>query len=200
MGGAVAYRVSVAVLTPGAGARPEHRRMTENMLTTESVRPGTYTVDPARSSVRFTATHVFGLRPVHGSMGVRSGTVTVAAEPRRSTASAEIDAASWATDDPRRDRDVRGRRFLDTGAHPSIGFRSTRLVRGPHGWQITGVLGVRGGSTEVTLDLTGAKPLPDGYRFTATADIDRVAAGVTAGRAIIGRRVAVTVTVCVTSD
>jgi polyisoprenoid-binding protein YceI len=173
--------------------------MTDNMLATETIRPGTYTVDPARSSVRFTATHVFGLKPVPGTMAVRSGTVTVAGDPRRSTASAEIDAASWATDDARRDTDVRGRRFLHTEAYPVIGFRSTGLARGANGWQITGVLSVRGGSAEVTLDLTGAEPTGDGYRFTAAAVVDRVAAGVAAGRAIIGRRVTVDVSICVTA-
>ena len=114
-------------------------------------------------------------------MTIRSGTVMVAAEPRRSTVSAEIDAASWTTDDARRDRDVRGRRFLDAANHPVIGFRSTRLVGAAEGWQIVGVLSVRGGSTEVTLDLTSMEPTADGYRFTATATVDRVAAGVDRG-------------------
>ncbi|GGM97508.1 hypothetical protein FHR83_000206 [Actinoplanes campanulatus] len=39
--------------------------MTTNQLT--GIRPGTYLLDPARSSCRITATHVFGLRPVTGT-------------------------------------------------------------------------------------------------------------------------------------
>ncbi len=166
--------------------------------TITDIRPGTYTVDPARSAVRFTATHVFGLKPVHGTMTIRSGTVMVAGEPRRSTVSAEIDAASWTTDDDRRNRDVRGRKFLDVERYPVIGFRSTRMVQGADGWDVTGVLSVRGGSCEVTLRLGEAESTPDGYRFTATTTIDRMAAGVTAGRAIIGRHLDVALTVCVT--
>ena len=165
--------------------------------TITEIRPGTYTVDPARSAVRFTGTHVFGLKPVHGTMTIRSGTVMVAAEPHRSTVSAEIDATSWTTDDDRRNRDVRGRKFLDAAGHPVVGFRSTRLSPGPDGWEITGILGVRGGSAEVTLRLGEAVPTADGYRFTATARVDRVAAGVTAGRAIVGRHVDVELTVVV---
>jgi polyisoprenoid-binding protein YceI len=164
-----------------------------NTLT--EIRPGTYIIDPARSELRFTATHVFGLMPVSGTMAVRSGTVTVAAEPRRSTVSAEVDAASWATDDARRDKDVRGKRFLDVQRHPAIGFRSTRVVHGADGWQVVGELSVRGGSCEITLTLTDIGP----DRFTATGRVDRVAAGVGAGRAIIGRHVDVTLTVVVTS-
>jgi polyisoprenoid-binding protein YceI len=155
------------------------------------IRPGTYTIDTVRSGVRFTATHVFGLKPVDGTMAIRSGTVVVAAEPRRSTVSAEIDAASWTTDDARRNADVRGKRFLNAAAHPVIGFRSTRVVHGADGWQVIGELSVRGGSCEVALQLTEAGP----DRFTATTRVDRVAAGVGAGRAIVGRYLDVTVTV-----
>jgi polyisoprenoid-binding protein YceI len=163
--------------------------------TLTQIRPGTYTIDPARSELRFTATHVFGLKPVNGTMAVRSGTVTVAAEPRRSTVSAEVDAASWATDDARRDKDVRGKRFLDVQRHPVIGFCSTRVVHGADGWQVVGELSVRGGCCEITLTLTDIGP----DRFTATGRVDRVAAGVGGGRAIIGRHVDVTLTVVVTS-
>jgi polyisoprenoid-binding protein YceI len=175
--------------------------MTDNtQLTSTGIRPGTYTIDPARSTVEFTATHVFGLKPVHGTMTVRCGTVTVATEPRRSTVSAELDAASFTTDDERRNRDVRGKRFLDVARFPALGFRSTRLSRtATGGWQVIGELSVRGGSTEVTLDLAGMEPAGDGYRFTATTTVDRVAAGVAGGRAIIGRLVVVRLTVLLTA-
>ncbi len=166
--------------------------------TMTDIRPGTYTIDPARSGVRFTATHVFGIKPVGGTMRVRGGTLMVAGEPRRSTVSAEIDAASWQTDDAKRDKDVRGKRFLHVERFPAIGFRSTAVIRSGEGWQIAGVLSVRGGSTDVVLDLTEMEPTTTGYRFTATARVDRVAAGISTGRAIIGRHVDVTLTVYVT--
>jgi polyisoprenoid-binding protein YceI len=174
----------------------EAERMTD--IRTD-IRPGTYTIDTTRSAVRFTATHVFGLKPVDGTMTIRSGTVMVAGEPRRSTVSVEIDAASFTTDDKRRNADVRGKRFLDADRFPVIGFRSTRLTRSADGWQIAGVLSVRGGSTEVTLDVTETALTADGYRFTATTTVDRVAAGVAAGRAIIGRFLTVSLTVVVTA-
>jgi polyisoprenoid-binding protein YceI len=173
--------------------------MTENLRTSTDIRPGTYLIDPARSRAEFTATHVFGLKPVHGTMAVRSGTVMVAAEPRRSTVSAELDAGSFTTDDPRRDKDVRGKRFLRAAEFPVIAFRSTRLSRSSEGWQVVGVLSVCGGSAEVTLDMTDMTPTVDGYRFTATTVVDRVSAGVASGRAIIGRMVEIRLTICVTS-
>jgi len=173
--------------------------MTDNLRTSTDIRPGSYLIDTDRSRVEFTATHVFGLKPVQGTMAVRSGTVMVAAEPRRSTVSAELDAATFTTDDPRRDRDVRGKRFLHAADFPAIGFRSTRLERSGSGWQVIGVLSVRGGSAEVVLDLTEATATADGYRFAATTTVDRVAAGVGGGRAIIGRLVQIRLTVTATA-
>jgi polyisoprenoid-binding protein YceI len=199
VGGAVAYRICVGVLRPPHPARRDDRRMTDDLRTSTGIVPGTYLIDSARSGVTFTATHVFGLKPIDGTMAVRSGTVMVAAEPRHSTVSADLDAASFSTDDQRRNADVRGKRFLDVAAHPAIGFRSTRVVHGPDGWRIVGVLAVRGGSTEVTLRLTGVTPTADGYHLTATTTVDRVAAGVRAGRGIIGRLVQIRLSVYVTA-
>jgi polyisoprenoid-binding protein YceI len=161
--------------------------------------PGTYTIDPARSAAQFAAYHTIGKKPVRGEMPIRSGTVTVAAEPRRSSVSAELDAAGWRTDNPKRDKDVRSKRFLDTDRHPMIGFRSTRVVRDATGWRVAGVLSVRGGSTELELAITGLEATVDGCRITATARVDRVAAGVAAGRALIARHIDVELTVTLVS-
>ncbi len=151
------------------------------------VRPGTYRIDPTRSAVRFTASHVFGLKPVDGTLSVRSGTLVVADTMERSTVSVALAADSFTTDDAKRDKDVRSKRFLDAAVYPQIGFRSTGVARTATGWQLTGVLSARGGSGEVVLDLIDVAPTDDGYRFTATARVDRVAVGVGAGRAIVGR-------------
>jgi polyisoprenoid-binding protein YceI len=167
--------------------------------TRTDIRPGTYSIDAKQSTCEFTATHVFGLKPVHGTMAVRYGTVTVATEARRSTVSAELDAATFTTDDERRNRDIRGKRFLDVATFPVLSFRSTRLARTAEGgWQVIAELAVRGGSAEVTLDLTGLEPAGDGYRVTATTTVDRVACGVSAGRALIGRLVTIRLTVLLT--
>jgi polyisoprenoid-binding protein YceI len=167
--------------------------MTQHLRLEGAIRPGSYLIDTARSTVRLTATHVFGLKPVDATIAIRSGTVMVGAGPELSTVSADLDAASFTTDDPRRDKDVRGKRFLAAETHPAIGFRSTGLTRTADGWQLTGVLSVRGGSAPLALTLLDAEPTADGYRFRATTTVDRVAAGVSAGRALIGRHVRVTV-------
>jgi len=160
--------------------------MTTNLST--QIKPGTYTIDPARSSCRMIATHVFGLKPVEATMTVDRGTIMVAADPARSTASAEVAAGSFRSDKPRRDKDIGGKRFLDAGRFPVISFRSTGFADGV----LTGVLNVRGQDSPVTLAVESAEPTADGCHFTATCTVDRVAAGVRSGRAIIARTVHIT--------
>ena len=164
--------------------------MTTELRTT--LRPGTYTLDPRRSTCRLDATHVFGLKPVAATVDLRGGTVTVARDLAASTASAELDAATFRSDDARRDKDVTGKRFLDVARHPAIAFRSTGFRRSESGWLLDGILRVRGRDSEVTLKLSTAEPTADGCHFVATATVDRVAAGVGAGRAIIARSVRLT--------
>jgi polyisoprenoid-binding protein YceI len=153
------------------------------------IRPGTYAIDPAASTCRLFATHAFGLKPVTATMAIRGGTVTVAADPVRSTASAELDAGTFHTDDPRRDRDITGKRFLDAGGHPVIAFRSTGCAVSAQGWQRTGVLRVRDVDSEVTMLVAGIAETADGFRCTAHCTLDRVTAGVRGGRGIVARPV-----------
>ncbi|MBM2621542.1 YceI family protein [Actinoplanes sp. LDG1-06] len=152
-------------------------------------RPGTYTLDPRRSTCRLTATHVFGLKPVTATVDLRGGTVTVADDPAASTASAVLEAGSFRSDDERRNRDVTGRKFLDAEQHPTIAFRSTGCRRGESGWLLDGVLRVRGVDSAVTLTIDVAESTGDGCHFVASATVDRVAAGIGTGRAIIARPV-----------
>jgi polyisoprenoid-binding protein YceI len=172
--------------------------MTTNLST--EIRPGTYTIDRARSTCHVLATHAFGLKPVTASVEIRSGTVTVGVDPRESNASAELDAASFRSDDPRRDRNVRG--FLDASRHPVIAFRSTGCTplspRGEDIGHLQGLLRLRSRESQVELLLTRVEPVPGGYRWTARCTLDRVRAGVTAARGLIARRVHITLDVVAT--
>ena len=160
--------------------------------TRTTVRPGTYRLDPVHTTIRFTAYHLWGVKPVAGTFTLRSGVVVVAHDQRRSTVAAELDAAGFHTDDPRRDRDVTGRRFLDAAAHPTIAFRAN-AGDGP---RLDGVLTVRGTESPLVLAVGAPEPVDGGgWRCTATGRVDRFAAGLTAGRGIIHRWLDVELTV-----
>ena len=141
------------------------------------------------------------LRPqaVRATVALRGGTVTVAAGTENSTASALLDAAGFRTDDPRRDKDVTGKRFLDAARHPMIALRSTGCYRDADGRRLAGVLRVRGRGSEVDLALDMAEATADGVHFVATGTLDRVTVGVAAGRAMIARQVRVTLDVHATA-
>ena len=158
------------------------------MITATAVAAGTYTIDTARSTIRFTATHAFGLGPVTGTFTVRDGTITLAADPAGCAVTARVDAASFTTDKPRRDADVRSKRFLDAERHPDLGFVAGRPTRDGDRWLLPGTLTVRGTTAPVTLELSSGTADAGGCRFRAQARIDRHAYRV-GPRGIIGRYV-----------
>jgi polyisoprenoid-binding protein YceI len=156
------------------------------MITETTVTAGTYTIDAAASRIRFHTTHAFGLGPVDGTFAVRDGTITVADDPARCAVTARVDAASFTTDKPRRDADIRSKRFLHAQEHPDLLFTSGRLTREGDRWMLHGMLTVRGTAAPATLELTAGSADGAGCRFRARTRIDRYAHRV-GPRGIIGR-------------
>jgi polyisoprenoid-binding protein YceI len=146
---------------------------------------GTYTIDAARSQVRFAATHSFGLGPVAGTVAVLDGTISVAADPAGCAVTARVDAASFTTDKPKRDKDIRSKRFLHTEQYPDMVFASDRLTADGDRWLLHGSLTIRGTTVPTTLEISGTAGA-DGCRFQAKTRIDRYAYRV-GPRGIIGR-------------
>jgi polyisoprenoid-binding protein YceI len=157
---------------------------------TPTIAAGTYAIDTAASSVTFEARHIFGLAPVQCSFAIRDGSIRIAADPVESTVDATLDAGSFATDKPKRDKDVRSKRFLDVATYPDITFAGT--IRGTDadgGWQLVGNLRVRDTTSPVAFRVTDIVPgAASGFRATATATVDRVTAGVRA-RGPVAKRV-----------
>src|ERR1039458_9384188 len=112
--------------------------MTPGYLATP-VQLGHYEIDPAGSTVTFRTRHLFGLAPVRGTFAIRPGAVDVAEPVTASSIRAEIDAASFRTGNPVRDRTVRSSRFLETGRYPVMTFRAERV----DGASVAGSLTVR---------------------------------------------------------
>jgi len=156
--------------------------MTTSM--TPTIAAGTYAIDTAASSVTFEARHIFGLGPVQCSLAIRDGSIRVAADPVESTVDATLDAGSFTTDKPKRDKDVRSKRFLDVTTYPDITFAGTiRRTAADGGWELAGNLRVRDTTSPVAFRVTDIVPeagAAGGFRATATAMIDRVTAGVRA--------------------
>lgn len=153
------------------------------MQTTTAPRLGRYRIDTRASTVTFRTRHLFGLAPVRGAFTIRAGTIDIAEPLTDSKVHVEIDAASFTTGNPARDRTVRSARFLDTEHHPTLVFTAEHLDE----QTLTGTLTAHGVTRPITLPIerTGMSP----GSFTAHADtrVDRTEFGVTASRGMAGR-------------
>jgi polyisoprenoid-binding protein YceI len=101
---------------------------TQTVLTRTSpvVPPGTWTVDPAHSTVEFAVKHM-GIATVRGRFNEFEGTLDVADDLGRSKVSGKVKAASITTNEADRDDHLRSPDFFDTERYPEIGFESTRI-------------------------------------------------------------------------
>ena len=156
---------------------------------------GTYTVDPERSQITFTTGHTLGLGKVSGSFKIRAGELVIADHLTASTVRAEAISGSFTTGSPRRDAEIRSRRFLDADRHPAIAFRSGRVVEDGGAWIVHGILTARGNDAPLALMVTAAAVDDDALDLQATGRVDRYAHGVTALKGLVGRWLWLTVTV-----
>jgi len=105
------------------------------------VTPGSWRVDPSRSSASFTA-RVAG-RPVRGRLPL-SGGAYVSASIEDSATHLYAATGALRTGSAMLDRLLAGPGFLDAETHPDISFRSETLVCVPTGWRAAGHLRIKG--------------------------------------------------------
>ncbi|WP_131770646.1 YceI family protein [Candidatus Protofrankia californiensis] len=154
-------------------------------------RTGTYRIDSARSTVRFTTRGMFGLLKVVGTLAVREGSVVVADPVEKSTVRVVIDATSLDTSNRTRDKHLRAADFMDVETYPDITFISERLVEISDTWTLFGILTVHRVSRPVELTITAAEPTNGEVRFQAVTRTDRHEFGVSKGKAAVARHQAI---------
>jgi len=101
--------------------------------------PGTYALDPERTTIRADVKAMFGLLTVHGTFRLRAGQVSIAADPGASSVRASIEAGSFASGNATRDADVLSPALLDARAYPEITFTGQGARRDGEGWVVPGV-------------------------------------------------------------
>ncbi|MEV6316780.1 YceI family protein [Streptomyces sp. NPDC051776] len=140
--------------------------------------PGTWSLDPAHSSVSAVAQHL-GISSVHGRFTDVAARIEIAEDVAASRVEAVIGAASIDTGNRLRDGHLRSPDFLDVERFPEIGYRSTGLSEaGTDRWTVHGELSMHGVVREVDLNLAylGTGPDPWGgvrAAFRATAELRR---------------------------
>ena len=145
----------------------------------------TWTLDPAHSSVTFSAKHMM-VTTVRGNMKIRDFDLDLDLDnPERSSVRVSLDAASIDTGQQMRDDHLRSADFLKTDEFPTIDFVSTRILRtGEDTGDLHGDLTIRGVTRPIVLkaDFGGIVPnIQGGQRgaFSASAKINREDFGLT---------------------
>ncbi|MEO1060449.1 MAG: YceI family protein [Actinomycetota bacterium] len=146
--------------------------------TTLPIATGTWTIDPAHSSVEFVVRHM-GLSKVRGRFGAFVATLQVDEDLTRSALSAEVDLASVSTGNDDRDQHLRSTDFFGTDANPKMSFTSTRIEGDGEEYVAVGDLTINGVTREVALDVefNGTETFPFDQSvhagFSATGAISR---------------------------
>ena len=156
---------------------------------TEVPGAGDYELDGSHSHVGFSVRHMM-VSKTKGRFAEVKGTIHIAEDPLESSVEVEIPVASIDTRDEARDGHLRSADFFDAEQHPLLRYRSTSVTPvAKDRWRVDGELTVRGVTQPVPLDVTfegGAKDPWGGSRigFTARADLDREAFGLTWNQAL----------------
>jgi polyisoprenoid-binding protein YceI len=159
---------------------------------------GTWDIDPVHSHIGFTARHLM-VSKVRGNFTKFEGQIITAEDPLQSSATATIDATSFETNHDQRNSDVKGEGFLDVTNHPQITYRSTGIrPKGDGEFTVAGELTIKGVTRplELTAEVNGFGPDPYGGTragFSATGEINRNDYGISAGGAMIGDKIQLTI-------
>ncbi|WP_394280862.1 YceI family protein [Corynebacterium sp.] len=145
---------------------------------------GTFDLDPAHTTIGFTARHAM-VTKVRGKFDEFESTVVVDQEnPANTKAEATIKAASVDSGNEDRDNHVKGDDFFAVDKYPEIKFSSTEFNLGEDGTgTVTGDLTIRDTTKPVTLDVEvfGVEEDPFGNTrvgFEASTQINRKDFGV----------------------
>jgi polyisoprenoid-binding protein YceI len=161
---------------------------------------GTYVLDENHRRVGFVARHLM-VSKVRGHFAEATATITIAEDPLQSSVTATLQAASITTGQEQRDGHLKSPDFLDVEKFPTLDYRSTgvKSIEGNE-FVLTGELTIRDVTVPVDLqvELEGVGRSPYGqdvFGFSATAEIDREAFGITwnvaleTGGVMVGKKV-----------
>lgn len=130
--------------------------------------PSSYTLDAAQSTVAFTYT--MNGTPQTGRMPILSADILLDVErPANSRVAADIDASRADAGPFYATEAMKSQSVLDTGHHPVIRFRSSRVLDTRGGATIIGPLTVRDVTREITLQAKLFRP-----PGTAAGDLSRL--------------------------
>jgi polyisoprenoid-binding protein YceI len=125
---------------------------TDTPTTALPLAAGAWALDPLHSQVTFAIRHL-GLAKVRGRFARFDATLEVGERLEDTRVTATVELESIDTGNADRDAHVRQPELLDTAAHPTLEFRSTRVTGAGDAWVMEGELTTHGVTRPVTLDV-----------------------------------------------
>jgi polyisoprenoid-binding protein YceI len=168
-----------------------------------AVPTGTWNVDPAHSSVKFSVKHL-GIATVRGEFTEFQGTLEIGNDLASARAYGTVKSASVYTNEENRDADLRSENFLHAELHPDLAFESTAIRPvDADSFEIEGDLTMRGTTRPITLkaEVQGTESDPWGNErvgLEVTGELDRTDWGITfnqvlgSGNLLVSNRVKLT--------
>ncbi len=154
---------------------------------------GTYTLDKAHSSIRFSIGH-FYVSTTDGQFNTFDGKLTLS--PGQGAVTIHIAPASIQTDSPARDEHLRTADFFDVAKFPVAGFDSSSTIpAGGKSGKLTGNFTLHGVTKPITLDVALKSPDMNAATldFSATGKVKRSDFGMTSYPGVIGDDVTLTI-------
>lgn len=143
---------------------------------------------------------MFGLGVVRGEFKLRGGHIDVPDSPGDCVIRAVASAASFDTGNPKRDQIVRSSAYLDAGEHPDLDFVADAVHSDGDGSVVDGTLTAHGVAAPLRITIDAVDAAGDEVSLHASAQVDRHAHGITAGRGIAGRRLAIEIAAVATPE
>ncbi len=157
-------------------------------LSIEVIAPGQYRLDPTRSRVHYTGKHMFGLGTVHATFSVQEGELRIDEQVAASQVTVVVAAASFASGNAKRDKDVRAASLLDVDRYPTITFASDAMQTTSDGLLVHGTVTTHGHTVPVDVRIDRVTHEGNGIRVHGRAEqLDRTAFGITGSRGMVGR-------------
>jgi polyisoprenoid-binding protein YceI len=122
-----------------------------------SVRADDFAIDPIHSSVSFKIMHL-GMSYVHGRFNKMSGSFTIdPSDASKCSFNMSIVTDSVDTNQPGRDKHLRGPDMFNASQFPTMTFKSTSVKAVKDGYEVTGDLTMRDVTKSITFTLQGGK-------------------------------------------
>ena len=150
-----------------------------------------YKIESAASQISFTTNHLND-GAVKGTFSEFSGSINwpPSAGQEMADVQGEVQVASLNTDNRIRDSHLKSFVFFNESKHPTISFKSEKIVTSNSGVKVVGLLTIKGESRTVTLNPT-IEVTGDVLKMTGDYTLNRLEYGVSAYERIIKPEVAV---------